>query len=257
MIPKIIHYCWFGGDKPAEVIKYIDGWKKLCPDYEIKEWNEKNFDISQSKFAFAAYKEKKWAFVSDYARFFILEKYGGIYLDTDIELIKNLDSLLNDEAFIGFEVHGVAAGVIGSKPHNPIICAILKTYDRTDFYLDNGKLNLLTSPDYFTNEILKVGFVRENKKQQLKNITVYPSEYFYPYSTVTFATNITNNTYAIHHYSGTWLDEKTKYQLYIQKKIIRFFGKRLSVWIAVSISELKFNGFLGLLKAVSERGKRK
>lgn len=254
MIPKIIHYCWFGGDKPEEFLKYINGWKKLCPDYEIIEWNENNLDIQKHPFAKAAYKEKKWAFVSDYVRFFVLHKYGGIYLDTDIELIKRLDSLLDNKAFVGFEVHGVATGVIGSEPGNPIIYEILKAYDRTNFYLDNGKLNLLTSPDYFTNEILKDGFVRENRTQQLQNIIVYPSEYFYPYSTMTFETNITNNTYAIHHYAGTWLDKKTKYQIDVQKKIIRFFGKRLSVWIAVAISELKFNGFFGLLKAISKRG---
>ena len=256
MIPKIIHYCWFGGEKPDSVLQFIEGWRKKCPDYEIKEWNENNFDINEAKFARESYAAKKWAFVSDYVRFAVLEQYGGIYLDTDIELLKSLDSMQKEPGYVGFEVHGVAAGVIACEAHNPIIRAVLETYQRTAFINKDGTYNLLTSPDYISNELVKVGFVRENIEQHLKGMTVYPSEWFYPYTLVSFQTNITENTVAIHHYAGSWLDEKSKYQLGIQKKLKWIPVKRLAIWISVAISETKYNGVKGLLYVVSNRLRR-
>lgn len=252
MIPKIIHYCWFGGEKPTDVLVYIDGWKKLCPDYEIVEWNEQNFDIMQYSFSRDAYKEKKWAFVSDFVRFVVLEKYGGVYLDTDVELIKNLDFLAEESAYVGFEVHGVAAGIIGCEPHNPIISSIAETYKNTSFYVDSG-LNLLTSPDYINNAIEPIGFKRFNEKQVLKGITVYPSDWFYPYNLETFRVFTTENTVAIHHYAGSWLDEKSKCQLEIQRKLKWMPHKRVAIWISVALAELKVNGIKGLYRAIREK----
>lgn len=255
MIPKVIHYCWFGGEKPQEVLSYIEGWRKLCPDYEIKEWNEKTFDIYSSNYAKAAYKEKKWAFVADYVRFSVLYQYGGVYLDTDVELIKNLDDLLNQEGIAGYESIGVGTGLIGCEPYNDIIHNILEYYNKTSFYLENGELNLLTSPECFSNELLKIGFLRENKLQHLKGMTVYPAECFCPISPATFKCQITEQTYAIHHYAGSWLDDKTKLRLPIQKKLTKYIGSRPAIWVSVAYAELKTGGIKSLVHAIRNRRK--
>lgn len=253
MIPKIIHYCWFGGEKPDDVAAYIAGWKRLCPDYKIIEWNEHNFDIQKYSYSREAYKEKKWAFVSDLVRFCVLEEYGGVYLDTDVELIKSLDLLEDESAYVGYEVHGVGSAIIACEPHNEIIHCIAETYKKSSFYTVDGKMNLLTSPDYINNEITPRGFVGENRLQKLNQITVFPSEWFYPYNLVSFEILTTQNTVAIHHFAGSWLDEKSRYQLKLQKRMKWFPQKRLAIWISVAIAELKFGGIPGLLKAIKKR----
>ena len=161
MIPRIIHYCWFGKKKlPKEFQGYIDGWKKLCPDFEIREWNEKNLDINKSRYAREAYRAGKWAFVSDYARFRILYEYGGIYLDTDVELIKPLEELLktcDENGITGFmgierpETGDIAPGLItAATPHNPIIKDLLLGYKDRHFNLENGLKNLTSVVEYTT-----------------------------------------------------------------------------------------------------------
>lgn len=253
MIPKIIHYCWFGGEKPEFVKNYISGWQKMCPDYEIKEWNENNFDIQEYTFSRDAYKEKKWAFVSDFVRFSVLEEYGGVYLDTDVELIKGLSSLEEECAFVGFEVSGVGSAIIGCDKNNKIIQAIAARYKKTSFYLDDGKLNLLTSPDYINEELEKYGFKRINQLQRINDMTVYPSNYFYPYNSDTLKYQTTKETIGIHHFDGSWLDVKTKYQLEKQKALNWITIKRLRIWVAVCLAEYKFGGIKGLCVAVRNR----
>lgn len=256
MIPKIIHYCWFGDNKPDDVIKYIEGWKKLCPDYKIIEWNEKNFNIQKYPYAREAYKEKKWAFVSDFVRFLVLEKYGGVYLDTDIELKKNLEILEKESAFVGYEVNGVAAGIIGCEAGFPLVKNIAERYKTSSFYLDNGKCNLLTSPDYINEELEKFGFKRINEKQNICGMTIFPSDWFYPYNLVDFQMELTDNTVAIHHYDGSWLDEKDKYQLNIQKKLKWFPIKRISIWISVGLAEIKYSGIKSLFIKLKNKKNR-
>lgn len=257
MIPKIIHYCWFGGEIPSIVKQYIEGWKRLCPDYRIMEWNENNSDISECEFARQAYDAKKWAFVSDYVRFFVLNKYGGIYLDTDMELLKNLDTFLDVNGFVGYEVNGVASGIIGCIPGNKIITSVLEIYQALSFIDMGKKMNLKTSPEYLSEELDKIGFLREDKLQELSEMRVYPSSYFYPYSPKDFTMNQTEDTCAIHHYSGSWLDEKAKYQIAVRKKLRGILPYRLAVWIAVTCAMYKYEGVKGVTEGIRAKFKRK
>lgn len=160
MIPKKIHYIWFGRNPlPELALKCIESWKKYCPDYEIIEWNEDNFDISKNLYAKQAYEAKKWAFVSDYARVKILYKYGGIYLDTDMEILKNIDKLINSQSFTGFEdCKNIAFGIYGSRPKSEILKMLLDSYDNDRFILDNQMLNTKTIVTRLTDILLKYCF---------------------------------------------------------------------------------------------------
>ena len=152
MIPKIIHYCWFGGkEKPKSVIKMINSWKKHCPNYEIKEWNESNFDININQYCKEAYQCGKWAFVSDVARLFALYTEGGIYLDTDVELIKPLDEFLNQKAFAGFEgTEWVGTNIIGAEIGNEMIEEFFSLYNDITFINYDGTLNTTTNVERLT-----------------------------------------------------------------------------------------------------------
>ena len=209
MIPKTIHYCWFGGQPlPNEFKKYIDSWKKYCPDYEIIEWNESNYDVNKCDFIREAYKQKKWAFVSDYARLDIIYNYGGIYLDTDVEVVKRLDGLLKNDAFMGFEKSGyVATGLgFGAKKGNMIIKENLLYYQNIHF--TDEKINEIACPIITTNILMNYGLVKnDNKTQKLDDILICSSDYFCPKDSKTGVISLTSNTYTIHHYSGTWLSE--------------------------------------------------
>ena len=149
-IPKKIHYCWFGGNpKPELALKCIKSWKKYCPDYEIIEWNESNFDVNANQYCRDAYKEKKWAFVTDYARLVILYEHGGVYFDTDVQVIRSIDALLEHPAFMGIERASdsckVASGLaLGSEKGNPLIKEIMDDYDTASFYRSDGSIDITT-----------------------------------------------------------------------------------------------------------------
>ena len=182
MIPKIIHYCWVGNkSKPQSVLYCIESWKKFCPDYEIREWNESNYDFNKNVYMKQAYEAKKWGFVPDYARLDIVYQYGGIYLDTDVELIKGLDKLLNQTAFMGFENTGDGEFFVncghgfGAEPHHDIIRAARDLYDDVQFLKEDGTYNLVPSPNYTTQTLKKYGLIQENKDQNLPDMTVYLS----------------------------------------------------------------------------------
>ena len=169
MIPKIIHYCWVGNSpKPKSVLYCIESWRKYCPGYEIREWNESNYDFSKNGYMKQAYEAKKWGFVPDYARLDIIYKYGGIYLDTDVELIKSLDELLNQTAFMGFENTGDGEFFVncghgfGAEPHNKIIGAARNLYDHIQFINDDNTYNLLPSPHYTTQIFVQAKFINQN-----------------------------------------------------------------------------------------------
>ncbi|MBQ7042383.1 MAG: hypothetical protein IJN66_06710 [Muribaculaceae bacterium] len=208
MIPKIIHYCWFGcNEKPKSVIKMINSWRKHCPDYEIKEWNESNFDVDINKYTREAYYERKWAFVSDVARLYAIYTEGGIYMDTDVELIKSLDDLLTNNAFAGFEgTEWIGTNIIGATANNPIIKDFLKMYDNISFKTEDNKLNQTTNVERFT-QILKNNYnlIIDGREQQLKYLHVYPTDYFCPYDYINGKLNITHNTFSIHWYSQSWI----------------------------------------------------
>ncbi|MBR5273525.1 MAG: glycosyl transferase [Clostridia bacterium] len=229
MSNKIIHYCWFGGNpKPAIIEKCIASWKKFFPDFEIMEWNESNFDVNCCKYVQQAYEAKKYAFVSDYARFFALEKMGGLYFDTDVEVIKPFYELFENEAFAGFETNDfVNPGLVlwVKEPHNPILCAMLEQYQGESFLKDDGKPDLTTICVRFTNELKNYGFEPNNKLQKCAQFTLYPIEYFNPFDDLTGKLSKTENTYAIHWYSKTWMSAPKKLRNKITRILHRVLGK--------------------------------
>lgn len=230
-IPKVIHYCWFGEKPlPEEYKNYIESWKKYMPDYQIIEWNEKNFDIRKCEFIKSAYEHKKWAFVSDYARLDIIYNNGGIYLDTDVEVIKNFDKLLSYECFMGFEVSGfINTGLgFGAVKHHPIIKENLDYYNNLRFINDDGTFNTITCPK-ITTEILKNKGLKISKKLQFINgVAIFPTEYFCPLNYYNGKLQITENTYSIHRYSMSWIDDNDKKWHYVMQKFEPIFGVKNS-----------------------------
>lgn len=243
MIPKIIHYCWFGGNPlPEDAKKCIASWKKYLPDYEIKEWNESNFDVNCCLYVKEAYEAKKYAFVSDYARFHVLYREGGLYFDTDVEVIKNMDYIIAAGNFMGFEkslatkqqesgatprnsVLGVNPGLgLGVNPGLALLGELLDFYETKEhFAIEDG-----TVVDFTTDLLRKHGFVEEHRLQKVAGITIYPADYFCPMDSTTGTTTITPNTVSIHHYSCSWIDHNTlSWQLHILKnKLIGLFGEK-------------------------------
>lgn len=210
-IPKVIHYCWFGKKEiPAQYRKWMESWKHYCPDYEIIEWNEDNYDVHKNRYISQAYELGKWAFVSDYARIDIIHEYGGVYLDTDVELIKNIDEMLGNDAFCGFETSKyVAFGLgFGAKKHHFIVNEIKKYYDEICFVLENGVLNQTTCPVIQTDIMKRHGLVCNGEFQVVDGMTVYPPRILCGMSPHTFRIQRDlEYTYAIHHFSGSWVED--------------------------------------------------
>ncbi len=217
-IPKVIHYCWFGrGEKNESIQKCIEGWRKKLPDYEIKEWNEENFDININNYVQEAYDKGKYAFVSDYVRLFALYNYGGIYLDTDVEVLKNFDKMLNLNAFIGFEDRELlSTATIGSKKNNIFIKEWLESYSGKKFIV-NGKAKEITNVRQVTNLLLLHGLSQNNKKQSLynDNITIFPIEYFSPLKIGGKRPKVTSKTITIHWFDGSWLSMRKRIKIKI------------------------------------------
>lgn len=211
MIPKVIHYFWLGTKSLGEKeTRCIESWKKFCPDYEIKLWNETNYDFSINKYMKQALEAKKYGFVPDYARLDVIYKYGGIYLDTDVELIRPLDDLLELKGFCGFEnEQKVNLGqIFAAEAGHEIIKIMRDEYEKMSFLNDNGSLNITASPVIQTMSLRRVGLKLNGKKQVLeKGFTVFPAEYFSPYDFETEKIKLTSNTYSIHHYAATWYSE--------------------------------------------------
>ncbi len=210
-IPKKIHYFWVGGNPmPEKYIQCIESWKRFCPDYEIIEWNESNYDITKIKYMKEAYENKKWGFVPDYARLDIIYNNGGIYLDTDVEIVKSFDDLLDCDAFIGFESrYYVNAGSgFGAKKYNNAIKKMMEIYEKESFVNPDGTLNMIASPSYQTAVLKKLGLECNGMYQKLKDIEVFPANYFSPKSFYTGINWQDENTYSIHHYDATWVKGK-------------------------------------------------
>lgn len=212
MIPKIIHYCWFGGKpKPLLAEKCIESWKKYLPDYEIIEWNEENFDINSNDYCKEAYESKKWAFITDYVRVKVLYEFGGIYMDTDVEVLKSLDVFLSLKAFSGFESKDrIPTGIMASEKNLPLFSKLMHDYDDRHFIKENGELDLTTNVTTITNYLLEDGLVLNNKKQTVSDFTLFPNDYFCPKDCVTRKIHLTNNSYVIHHFDGSWQPKKKK-----------------------------------------------
>lgn len=210
MIPKVIHYCWFGKNKKGDIVKKcLQTWKEELPDYKIKCWNEDNFPIC-NPFVRQAYQNKKWAFVADYARLYALSNEGGIYLDTDMFIIKSFDDLLSNKCFIGFEdADHINAAIVGSVKGHPFINACLQHYESLDF--DTS----FTIPKVMTSVIKKYGYLKSNVHQSISEVEVFPTSYFYPYPYSDsflgkdFRNYIKPETYAVHLWDVSWADNRT------------------------------------------------
>ena len=209
MIPKIIHYCWFGGNPlPKSAQDCIRSWKKYCPDYEIIEWNEQNFDINSNLYTKQAYENKKWAFVTDVVRLYALYHHGGIYMDTDVEVIKPLDRFLEHHAFSGFEdLTNIPTGIMAAKKGHPLFKKLVEYYDSRPFLVD-GQPDLTTNVTTITNLLLPEGFVPNNTYQEVAGFSLYPYDYFCPRDIHTMKLVVTENTYTIHHFAGSWLPKE-------------------------------------------------
>lgn len=226
MIPKKIHYFWFGGkEKPAKVKKCIESWYKFCPDFEIKEWNEDNFDIHCMPFVEQAYEAKKYAFVSDVARLIKVYEEGGIYFDTDVEVIKPIDALLDNVTFFGFENdESVSSGLaFGSEPGTPIMRKHIAQYKNINFINEDGSYNQKACPKYLAELMQSEGLILNGKEQQVKEVHVYPADYFNPYDSLTGKLKKTENTYSIHWYDASWSDT-SQGRLKINRFIRRIIG---------------------------------
>ena len=208
MIPKVIHYCWFGG-KPLDKLseKCVASWKRVCPEYEIKLWNESNYDVNRNRYMKQAYQARKWGFVPDYARLDIIYQYGGIYLDTDVEILKPLDRFLEDGLFMGMETAGkVALGLgFGAEKGNPIVLEMMKMYDGMDFQRADGSLDLTPSPLLQTEIMIRHGLMEKDEIQVLDGAKVYPSSYFCGFDFDRKVMDIQPGNYTAHYYSGSWL----------------------------------------------------
>ena len=228
-IPKIIHYCWFGrGDLPEDVLKCIESWKKHCPDYELIRWDEDNYDYSKCRYTKEAYEHRKWAFVSDVARLDIVYRFGGIYLDTDVELVKSLDPLLQEPAFMAFEQgRKVATGLgFGGEKGNWLIGKNLEEYLKRPFVQEDGTLDLTPCPIITTEVFERYGLVRENKFQRLNEMTIFPADYFSPMVLSDGSAEITKNTVSIHHAAGTWTTDAEKRAVMRRRQVYTKFGRK-------------------------------
>lgn len=232
MIPKIIHYCWFGrGQMPALAQKCIASWKKYFPDYEIKEWNEDNFDVNIIPYTQEAYEAKKYAFVSDYARFWILYQYGGLYFDTDVEVIRPMQKIIEHGAFMGCEHDAtettlpcVAPGLgLGVEAHSALYKDILDLYAGLHFRNSNGTLNFKTVVQYTTEVLVRYGLACQSGLQSVGGISIYPKEYFCPIDYRTKECVITSKTVSIHHYAESWHGSKQK----LYKILSKILGKKM------------------------------
>lgn len=245
-IPKVIHYCWFGkGDKPDIFKKCYESWKKFCWDYEIKEWNEDNFDINYNSYTMEAYKSGKWAFISDVARLYVLYKEGGIYVDIDVEFIRPIDELLACKGFMGYEcvseqgIHLIATGLIlGAERKQSFIKDLLDDYEGRHFIMSNGEYNTIACTKVNTEAIeRRYAFQADGKYREFEDgVVLYPQEYFCPKNYIDEKLTISEKAYSIHHYAATWLSEKQKKEIRLKRIMgtklygIRYVIKRYGLW---------------------------
>lgn len=207
MIPKIIHYCWFGrGEMPELALKCIASWRKYMPDWEYKLWNEDSFDVNSTPYTKEAYEARKFAFVSDYVRLKALYEYGGLYMDVDFETFKPFDDLLSFDGFAGFEGskrHPVMMGVIASRANGFWVKEMLDAYQNRHFIKEDGSCDMTTNVQFITSIMQKNGFAQNGKEQDYKDLHVFPVDYFCPRQT-TGEYIKTENTYCDHLGMGSW-----------------------------------------------------
>lgn len=240
MIPKIVHYCWFGRNPlPDSAVKCIESWRKYMPDYEIKEWNEDNFDVNIIPYTAEAYSVGKYAFVSDYARFWILYHYGGVYFDTDVEVIKPIDDIVEKGAFMGVEVMCkvvpeelvgypmVAPGLgIGAPSGTEFYKKVLDYYSGIHFLREDGSIISGTVVAHTTKLLVEEGLQKQEGLQHIAGMWIYPEDYFNPFDDITGRLTKTENTRSIHWYARTW-QKQNPYKLWLSRMSHRVFGLAL------------------------------
>ena len=225
MIPKTIHYCWFGRNpKPKLAKKCIKSWKKYCPDYEIIEWNEDNFDLNSAPlYVRQAYESKKWAFVTDYVRLWAMTEFGGIYMDTDVEVVKPLNQFLHHQAFSGFENdRAIPTGIMACEKGFALFTELLRFYDDKPFLNPDGTMNLTTNVEIITNMCLEYGLIQNGEYQVIQGFVLYPKDVFCPISWATGQLEKTKNTAAIHWFAGSW---HTQEQQKRHRKMVNWIKK--------------------------------
>ena len=230
MIPKVIHYCWFGRNPlPKMAVKCIESWRKYLPDYEIKEWNEDNFDVSLIPYTRDAYADRKYAFVSDFARFWILYRYGGVYFDTDVEVIKPMDDIIGRGPFMGLEIAGpdgkIAPGLgLAAESGDPVYYEIIKGFTCLDYHLPDGSRNPYTMIPMVTDMMRARGLTGTEEIQNVDGIDIYAPDYFNPLDDATGRLRKTENTRTIHWFMKSWLPEERPIKIWIKRVLRRVIG---------------------------------
>ena len=233
MIPKKIHYCWFGrGEKPKLAQKCIASWKKYCPDYEIIEWNEDNFDLDYNGYTRYCYDNKKWAFLSDFVRLVVVAEHGGIYFDTDVELLKSPDHLLQYEAFYGFENDQyVATGLgFGAEAGHSTILAMVDEYKKLSMQPAENYLSV-ACPTHNTKALVSFGLIQNGERQSVAGAEIFPVDWFNPYDDPTGQLKTTKNTVSVHWYSKSWMSKGTILRSKLTKPCHRLFGNDCFGWL--------------------------
>lgn len=226
-IPKIIHYCWFGGkEKPDIVKRCLASWHNRLTDYQFIEWNENNFDVNRNAYVKQAYEAGKFAFVSDYARVFALYHFGGIYLDTDVEVFKSFDDLLHHESFWGFEQENfIATSTIGAAKANKLIEVFMDSYQHKNFIREDGSFDSLTNVALITEILGDWGVKPNGLYQDIEGVgTFYPQTYFSPYDYINCRTFMSSNTYAMHHFYKSWLPRKARLKGQVKWMLAKIIG---------------------------------
>ena len=239
MIPKTIHYCWFGtGKLPPLANRCIASWKTFLPEYEIIEWNERNFSVQSNRYVSEAYQNRKYAFVSDFVRLYVLYHRGGVYMDTDVEVLQPLDKFLIHEAFSGFESpQDVPTGIMASVKNQPFIGELLGEYENRAFVKSDGTLDTSTNVLFITNSASRHGLKLNGAKQEVNGMMFYPPEYFCPYDNATGVKAITKNTHCIHWFAKSWVAPRKRLRSTITRVFHRFFGKDCFLWLKKLLHE--------------------
>ena len=239
MIPKKIHYCWFGKNpKPKLLLKCINSWEKFCPNYDIIEWNEDNFNINDLAFTKEAYANKKYAFVSDVARVKVLVEHGGIYLDTDVEVFKNFDSILHHKCVLGFEEFSyVATSFMACEANHPLMQSFKNLYDNKKFINKDGTHNTVTNVIKLTDILVEQGLKKDNTQQNIDDIAIYPQEYFSPYDYANCISKRTKKTICEHKFDMSWSYKKLGWRKILKKFISNVMSPKIVNFLRLSINK--------------------
>lgn len=265
-IPKVLHYCWFGGSPLGEKeLSCIESWKKYLPEYKIVQWNEENFDVRGCPYASEAYDAGQWAFVSDYARFAILYQCGGLYFDTDVELIRPIDDIVDAGPFMGMESDYSATNEgkrltvnpglgLGALPHMKLYKRILESYDSSHFLMSDGHANQTTVVERITTILYSLGLEQRSGVQFVDGVTIYPSEYFCPMDYDTGVTNLTKQTRSIHHFDGSWFSEGQQLERRLNRFLVNHgFEKRFAKALSAAVEILIYQDFGRIQRKITKK----